>query len=80
VAQREEITILRRREVQARTGLPSSSLYALIAKGQFPGPIPLSRRRVGWVSTEVDGWLRDRIAERGVIRAASKSSAPSGRR
>lgn len=70
---REEITILRRREVQARTGLPSSSLYALIAKDQFPRPVPLSSRRVGWVATEVDDWLRNRIAARG----ASCPSSPS---
>jgi prophage regulatory protein len=80
VAQREEITIIRRREVQMRTGLPSSSLYALIAKGLFPRPVPLSRRRVGWVASEVDDWLRTRIAERGAVRSAPKSHESSGRR
>jgi hypothetical protein len=40
------IKILRRRDVQAMTGLPCSSLYAAIAAGSFPKPIPLGRRVV----------------------------------
>ena len=34
--------ILRRPEVERLTGLRRSSLYALIAAGKFPNPIPLS--------------------------------------
>lgn len=75
--QQQELAILRRREVQSRTGLPSSSLYALIAKGEFPKPIPLSTRRVGWITSEVDEWLRKRIAAREADGATSKSRRPA---
>lgn len=54
-------TILRRREVERRTGLSRSSIYALIANGSFPEPIKLSKHAVGWVETEINSWLDGRI-------------------
>jgi predicted DNA-binding transcriptional regulator AlpA len=33
------LTILRRRAVRAKTGLPPASMYDLISKGEFPPPI-----------------------------------------
>jgi prophage regulatory protein len=56
--------ILRRREVQTRTGLPTSSLYDFISHDQFPRPVKLSAHRVGWIATEVDDWIARRIADR----------------
>jgi prophage regulatory protein len=55
---------LRMRQVLAKTGLATSSLYELIDQGQFPAPVPLSDRRVAWVLDEVDAWIEARIAER----------------
>jgi prophage regulatory protein len=60
----DTITILRRKDVQARTGLPISSLYSLVAVGAFPQPIQLSTRRVGWLESEVQAWLEERVAKR----------------
>ena len=58
--------ILRRRQVEIKTGLSRSSLYLRIAKGSFPRPIPLGEgpttRAVGWTSDSVDKWIADRIA------------------
>ncbi len=54
-------TILRRREVERRTSLSRSSIYALIANGSFPEPIKLSKHAVGWVETEINSWLDGRI-------------------
>lgn len=51
------LTILRRRQVEARTGLGRSSLYALIAEGRFPTPIRLSANTVGWLEHEIDAWI-----------------------
>ena len=56
--------ILRRREVQERTGLPSSTIYDLISAGRFPRPIRLGPRAVGWLSHEVDAWIEARRIER----------------
>jgi prophage regulatory protein len=60
----EGLVVLRRREVMRRTGLPQSSLYELVAAGEFPKPIALSRRRVGWIAGEVEDWIKERIAAR----------------
>ena len=54
------LIVLRRRQVEARTGLGRSSLYALIANGQFPAPIRLSANTVGWLEHEIDGWIAER--------------------
>ena len=54
------LIVLRRRQVEARTGLGRSSLYALIAGGQFPTPIRLSANTVGWLEHEIDGWISER--------------------
>ncbi len=48
----------------ARTGLGRSSVYALIAKGQFPAPIKLSARSVGFIASEIDDWIALRSAQR----------------
>ncbi|MDE0082872.1 MAG: AlpA family phage regulatory protein [Gammaproteobacteria bacterium] len=54
--------ILRMPEVEARTGLSQRSIRALVARGDFPRPIRLSRRSVGWLESELNGWLLERIA------------------
>lgn len=53
---------LRRAAVQDITGLPTSTLYDLIAKGEFPAPIKLSARTVAWLEPEVIDWQRAKIA------------------
>lgn len=54
--------LLRRKQVQARTGLARSTLYKLISCGDFPAPLSLTGRAVAWRSTEVDRWIASRIA------------------
>jgi prophage regulatory protein len=54
--------ILRRKQVEARTCLPRSSLYAAIKAGTFPAPISLGEKSVGWLSHEIDAWISSRVA------------------
>lgn len=54
--------ILRRPEVEARTGLGRSSIYAAVAAGTFPAPVKLSARSVGWLESEIAIWLSSRVA------------------
>ena len=54
---------LRLPEVQGRTGLSRSTIYVRLAQGRFPRPVSLGARAVGLVEAEVDGWIRERIAE-----------------
>lgn len=58
------IVILRLRDVQAKTGLSRSTIYDAVAKGNFPKQIPLSTRRVGWLASEVDAWIEERVQAR----------------
>jgi prophage regulatory protein len=55
---------LRRHAVEARTGLSRSSIYDRIAAGEFPKPVPLGGRSVGWLESEIVEWQKARIAER----------------
>lgn len=56
--------VLRRRDVEAKTGLTCSALYDLISRGLFPRPIRLGVRSVGWVEGEIDQWIAARMDER----------------
>jgi prophage regulatory protein len=55
--------ILRRKQVEILTGLCRSTIYQRLAEGTFPKQIRLGRRSVGWLASEVDGWIAARIAE-----------------
>lgn len=58
------LSILRRKDVESRTGLCRSTIYAKIKSGDFPPPIPLGARAVGWVEKEIDDWLYDKLSQR----------------
>ncbi len=56
-------TILRRKEVEHRTGLSRSTIYAMMKSGEFPRPIQLSARAVGWMASDIDSWLQNRLEQ-----------------
>jgi prophage regulatory protein len=56
------LEILRRREVQAKTGLSRSTIYERIRAKTFPLPISLGAKSVGWIKSEIDEWLAERVA------------------
>lgn len=70
-AERAELKILRRRQVEDRVGLSCSTIYAGVAAGTFPKPIQLGAQAVGWIESEIDDFLRERIA-------ASRGPDPAG--
>ncbi|EOB7985627.1 TPA: AlpA family phage regulatory protein [Pseudomonas aeruginosa] len=41
--------IIRLKEVVSSTGLARSTIYKLIGSGEFPKPVPLVGRSVGWI-------------------------------
>ena len=55
--------ILRLPAVKARTGLSRSTIYARIREGggDFPKPVNLGKRAVGWLASEVDDWLAAQV-------------------
>lgn len=64
------LTILRRKQVEARCGLSRSTIYAKIRLNQkrpkdydptFPKPISVGAKAVGWIESEIDAWLTAQI-------------------
>jgi prophage regulatory protein len=49
--------IWRRPKVSEETGLPRSTIYDKMAKGEFPKQFKLGPRAVGWRSTDILAWL-----------------------
>jgi prophage regulatory protein len=62
--QEVRVKLLRLREVTDKTGFSRSTLYLYINQGKFPKPVSLGENSVAWVESEVDDWIRERIAER----------------
>lgn len=59
--QNENVRLIRSKEVQAKTGLGASSIYAMMQKGTFPKAINISERRVAWIESDIDLWISERI-------------------
>jgi prophage regulatory protein len=47
--------------VKNLTGLSRSTIYLRIKNGEFPKPISLGGRSVGWLESDIQQWLTDRI-------------------
>ncbi len=60
--QTENQRLIRRKEVQAKTGLGASSIYAMMKSGEFPQCLNLSERRVAWIESDIDKWIAERVA------------------
>jgi prophage regulatory protein len=59
-----EHRILRRSEVERRTGFKRAYIYTLIKAGKFPKGRRIGVRAVGWDSAEVDEWIAQRLQPR----------------
>ena len=66
------LSILRCKQVQARTGLARSTIYLHIKTGAFPRPVPLGARAVGWLESEVSDWIAERVR---IGRGSAKSAS-----
>ena len=55
-------SLMRLREVEATTALRKSKIYQMVKEGSFPAPIALTTKSKAWVGSEVNGWVRDKIA------------------
>lgn len=64
------LTIIRRKQVEARTGLSRSSIYARLRPNPkrpgdydptFPKPISVGAKAVGWIEAEIDAWLTAQV-------------------
>lgn len=64
------LTIIRRKQVEARTGLSRSSIYARMRQNPkrpgdydptFPKPVSVGAKAVGWIEAEVEAWIAAQI-------------------
>lgn len=59
-----ERRMLRRPEVEAKTGFKRAHIYNMMSLGKFPQAIRIGVRAVGWDSIEIEQWLTERRNER----------------
>jgi len=55
--------ILRLEDVKFRTGLSRTAIYRMMENRNFPRPISLGLRSVGWVESEIDTWVQGQILQ-----------------
>lgn len=64
------LTILRRKQVEARTGLSRSTIYAKLRRDPkrpgdydptFPTPVSIGAKAVGWIDAEIEAWIAAQI-------------------
>jgi prophage regulatory protein len=56
-------TFLRLDAVKTATGLSRSTIWRLEREGKFPRCVRIGVRSVGWVASEVQDWIENRIAQ-----------------
>lgn len=59
-----EPLIYRERDLDAVTRMSRKAREDAIREGTFPKPIPLSTRARGWLVSEIEEWLEQRVALR----------------
>ena len=60
-APRPRCRFLKIRDVVSETSLSRTTIYRLIAKGQFPAPIQVSTQRVAWPEHAVQAWMTQHL-------------------
>jgi prophage regulatory protein len=60
------LVLLRLNEVLQRVKLGKSTVYKMIARGEFPAPKQLTANRSVWLESEIEQWLEFRLARGGV--------------
>ncbi|WP_316685461.1 helix-turn-helix transcriptional regulator [Ralstonia thomasii] len=48
------------KQVIEKVALSQSTIYAMIAKGEFPKSFELTPGRVAWLEEDVDAWLAEK--------------------
>lgn len=61
VGNESKIVILDLRKVISKTTLGRSTTLDYVKKGKFPAPIRIGDRAIGWIESEVDAWLQERV-------------------
>lgn len=62
--------ILRWVDVQPLVGICRSHAHQLVAQGKFPPPVKLGPRASGWLLSEINNWIEQRVVESRGIESA----------
>ena len=54
-------------EVIKAVGLSRQELWRRRKVGQFPEPVKIGVRRIGYLKSEIEAWVADRVSERDAI-------------
>ena len=57
------MAILKYPAVIAETGLSASTVRRLVERGEFPPPLKLSQRAVGWTAESIQQFIQERAAK-----------------
>ena len=56
-----EQQFIRLGEVIQITSLSKTSIYRLISEGTFPKQIQIGKRAVGWVRSDINAWINQKL-------------------
>lgn len=54
------MAIMRIREVMETVGIGRATIYRLLSRGDFPKPLKLGERSIGWREDEIQNWIEGR--------------------
>ena len=57
------VRFIRASEIATRLGVARTTIYGWVKAGRFPPPVHLGPRTVGWIRSEFDAWVQNRLAE-----------------
>lgn len=70
-----KMRVLRSPEVVKRVGYSGQHIWRLEKAGKFPKRIRLGPQAVGWIESEINAWIKARIAERDAKLASEADEA-----
>lgn len=53
--------VLKLPQVISSTSLSKSTIYQLMGEDAFPKSFPLGSRGIGWLESDVQNWISDRV-------------------
>lgn len=56
-----KIKLLKLKEVIEKVGLGRSTIYLMMNRGEFPKPIKMGERKIYWLESDTDKFIKQRI-------------------
>lgn len=73
-------TVLRMPQVIEMIGVSRAHVYALISRDEFPRPILIGKRAVGWMETDIRSWINARPLAGSWTKISARPHHPRGNR